>query len=169
MTRKDALLKLTAQLISRRDALRKTLSGDLDTFRNVSETSVVGDDVDAAVDTATDEIFSQLVEIECQELTQIEHALERIANGAYGRCEFCGGKIPEARLNALPYTTSCIDCQRAVERQGHYRVMHPDSKQWAKVPEEPIDEDEAMARTKLGELEFGFSERRHRHSNNVLV
>ena len=98
MTRKNALFKLTAQLISRRDALRKTLSGDLDTFRNVSETNVVGDDVDAAVDTATDEIFSQLVEIESQELNQIEHALDRIANGAYGRCEFCGGKIPECPL-----------------------------------------------------------------------
>ncbi len=169
MTRKDALLKLTAQLISRRDALRKTLSGDLDTFRNVSETNVVGDDVDAAVDTATDEIFSQLVEIESQELNQIEHALERIANGAYGRCEFCGGKIPEARLSALPYTTSCIDCQRAIERQGHYRVMHPGSKRWAKVQEEQFDEDETMARTKLGELEFGFSERTHRHSSHALV
>ncbi|MGO9465862.1 MAG: TraR/DksA family transcriptional regulator [Isosphaeraceae bacterium] len=169
MTRKEALLKLTAQLISRRDSLRKTLSGDLDTFRNVTETNVVGDDVDAAVDTATDEIFSQLVEIESKELTQIEHALERIASGAWGRCEFCGGKIPEARLHALPYTTSCIDCQRAIERQGHFRVMHPHSKQWAKVQAEPFDDDEALARTKLGELEFGFSERRHRHSSTVLV
>ena len=169
MTRKDALLRLKAQLISRRDALRKTLSGDLDTFRDVSETNVVGDDVDAAVDSATDEIFSLLVEIESKELAQIEHALERIADGACGRCEFCGGKIPEARLSALPYTTSCINCQRAIERQGNFRVMHPDSKQWAKVQEEPIDEDEAMARTQLGELEFESSERRHRHSSNVVV
>jgi len=169
MTRRDALLRLTAQLISRRDALRKTLSGDLDTFRKVSETNGVGDDVDAAVDSATDEIFSQLVEIESKELAQIERALERIGAGACGLCEFCGGKIPEARLNALPYTTSCINCQRAIESYGHFRVMHPDSKQWAKVHEEPIDEDEAMARTKLGELEFGISERGHRYSSNVLV
>ena len=36
----------------------------------------------------------------------------------YGRCEFCGGKIAEARLNALPYTNTCIDCQRENERHG---------------------------------------------------
>ena len=46
-------------------------------------------------------------------------------------------------------------------------MMHPDSKRWANVQEEAIDEDEAMARTNVGELEFGFSERRHRHSSHV--
>ena len=80
--------------------------------------NVVGDNVDAAVDTANDEICSQLVEIESRELGQIEHALQRIVEGVYGRCEFCGGKIAEARLNALPYTNSCIDCQRENERHG---------------------------------------------------
>ena len=33
MARKDALLRLTSRLIARRDALRKALSGDLDSFR----------------------------------------------------------------------------------------------------------------------------------------
>jgi RNA polymerase-binding transcription factor len=169
MIRKDALLRLTARLTSRRDALRETLNGDLDSFRHTSETDVVGDDVDAAVDTATDEILSQLVEIESNELAQIERALDRIADGAWGRCEYCGGKIPAARLNALPYTTSCIDCQRALEMQGPFRMRHDDAKQWAKLPEEAIDEDEAMVRTTLVELEFGFSERRHRRSSMVLV
>ena len=71
---------------------------------------------------ANDEICSQLVEIESRELGQIEHALQRIAGGVYGRCEFCGGKIAEARLNALPYTNSCIDCQRENERAGQTRA-----------------------------------------------
>ena len=118
MARKDALLRLTSRLIARRDALRKALNGDLDSFRKFSELNAVGDNVDAAVDSANDEICSQLVEIESRELGQIEHALQRIAAGVYGRCEFCGGKIAEARLNALPYTNSCIDCQRENERAG---------------------------------------------------
>jgi DnaK suppressor protein len=169
MTRKDALLRLTARLTARREALRETLSGDLDSFGRVSETNVVGDNVDAAVDSATDEVLSQLVEIESKELGQIERALERIAGGAFGRCEYCGGKITAARINALPYTTSCIDCQRAIELQGYFMVIHPDSKHWAKMPDEPSDEDEAMARTTLGELDFGFSERELGHSSNALV
>jgi DnaK suppressor protein len=44
--------------------------------------------------------------------------LVRIRNGSYGECEGCGNKIPLARLNALPYATSCIECQRAAEISG---------------------------------------------------
>jgi len=42
----------------------------------------------------------------------IEHALERMERGEYGLCEGCGQPIPEARLEALPETAFCLDCQR---------------------------------------------------------
>jgi DnaK suppressor protein len=158
MARKDALLRLTARLMARRDALRKALNGDLDSFRKFSELSVVGDSVDAAVDSANDEICSQLVEIESRELSQIEHALQRIADGVYGRCEFCNGKIFEARLNALPYTNTCIDCQRENERAGHARALEPDSKRWAKVYDKPNEEGESDSQINLSDFEMDFSE-----------
>jgi DnaK suppressor protein len=157
MARKDALLRLTSRLVSRRDALRKAINGDLDSFRKFSEVSGVGDNVDAAVDSANDEISSQLVEIESRELNQIEHALQRIAAGVYGRCEFCGGKISEARLNALPYTNSCIDCQRENERAGQNR-LDGDMARWAKVFEKPADEGEGEAPINLSDFEMDFSE-----------
>jgi DnaK suppressor protein len=158
MARKDALLRLTTRLMARRDALRKALNGDLDSFRKFSELSVVGDNVDAAVDSANDEICSQLVEIESRELGQIEHALRRIAAGVYGRCEFCGGKISEARLNALPYTNSCIDCQRENERAGQSRALEPDSKRWAKIYDKPAEEGESDSQINLSDFEMDFSE-----------
>jgi len=40
----------------------------------------------------------------------IDQALARIENGNYGICSECGVKIPEARLKALPYATTCISC-----------------------------------------------------------
>ena len=160
MARKDALLRLTSRLIARRDALRKALNGDLDSFRKFSEVSVVGDNVDAAVDSANDEICSQLVEIESRELGQIEHALQRIAAGVYGRCEFCGAKISEARLNALPYTNSCIDCQRENERSGHGHYHEPDSRRWAKIYDKPSDEGETDSPINLSDFEMDFSESR---------
>src|ERR1051325_5133643 len=110
MARKDALLRLHKRLVARRDALRKALSGDLDSLRVYHSTFDVGDNVDAAVDTANDEISTQLAELESRELEQIERALDRIVKGVYGRCEFCGSKIAEARINALPYTNTCIEC-----------------------------------------------------------
>lgn len=42
---------------------------------------------------------------------QIEIALERIRKGQYGQCEHCGKPISAARLRALPYASTCIQCQ----------------------------------------------------------
>jgi DnaK suppressor protein len=152
MARKDALLRLTTRLLARRDALRATLSGDLDAFHEGSQAHGVLDDADRAVDSANDEIFSQLAELETHELAQIERALERIAHGVCGRCEFCGAKIPAARLSALPYTTSCINCRREHERQGRCHVLDQDSKRWAKVGEY-TDDNDPLAQSALDDLE----------------
>lgn len=35
--------------------------------------------------------------------------------GEYGLCEECRQPIAAARLEALPYTTTCINCQRTTE------------------------------------------------------
>jgi DnaK suppressor protein len=158
MARKDALLRLTARLIARRDALRKALHGDLDGFRKFSELNGVGDNVDAAVDSANDEICSQLVEIESRELAQIEHALQRLAAGVYGRCEICAGKIAEPRLNALPYTNTCIDCQREHERAGQSGALEPESKRWAKIYDKAAEEGDTDSPIKLSDFEMDFSE-----------
>lgn len=159
MARKDALLRLHQRLVARRDALRKALSGDLDSLREYASTFDVGDSVDAAVDTANDEITSQLAELESRELEQIEHALERIVQGHYGRCEFCGGKIAEARLNALPYTNTCIDCQRENERRGFDFGAGSDAHRWAKLDEKVLVDD-ADRDIKLSDFEIDMSESR---------
>lgn len=45
-----------------------------------------------------------------RELKKIEHALARIEQGEYGRCELCGEDIGEARLKVVPVSVLCIDC-----------------------------------------------------------
>jgi RNA polymerase-binding transcription factor DksA len=45
-------------------------------------------------------------------LGKVEWALEKIDSGTYGSCEVCGKPIPLARLDALPYTTFCVDDAR---------------------------------------------------------
>jgi len=115
--RKEAILNMHKVLIKRRDALRKALAGDLSLLRELNaQTS--GDVVDAALDSVQDEISSQLAEVESRELARIENALQRMRDGQYGVCEECGCNIPMARLNALPYATMCIKCQREAEREG---------------------------------------------------
>ena len=157
MARKDALLRLHARLVARRDALRKALSGDLDSLRAYNSTFEVGDQVDAAVDTAHDEISTQLAELESRELEQIEHALRRIVHGVYGRCEYCGGKIAEARLNALPYTNTCIDCQRENERLGYGMSQSSGiDPRWAKLDDKVMDDGDRDIN--LSDFEMDMSE-----------
>ena len=48
-------------------------------------------------------------------LAEIDAALKRIEEGTYGICTNCGKEIPVDRLEALPWATLCIDCQRGLE------------------------------------------------------
>ena len=50
-------------------------------------------------------------------LTQTEHALERINDGTYGRCESCGQPIGKNRLMAFPRATLCLTCKQKEERR----------------------------------------------------
>jgi len=117
MARKDSIKNLKQVLVRRRDALRKALAGDLSMLKELREQSG-GDVIDAALDSAQDEISSQLAEVESRELSEIETALERMAEGNYGICDGCETNIPLARLQALPYATYCIQCKREAEKGG---------------------------------------------------
>jgi len=116
MTRKQLIGRIETILLRRRDALRRSLSGELGQFRT-SVDSVVGDPVDVAVDTEYAEINSELADTEGRELAQIERALERVREGRYGVCEGCGRKIPLARLQAVPHATMCIQCRKLSEER----------------------------------------------------
>lgn len=48
-------------------------------------------------------------------LSQILEALDRIDKGRYGLCDACGKEISDARLQAVPYATLCIQCQSRME------------------------------------------------------
>ncbi len=57
-----------------------------------------------------------LLENEEETLRKVEASLERIEDGTYGDCEECGAKIPQARLEAIPYATLCVKCASEAER-----------------------------------------------------
>jgi DnaK suppressor protein len=49
-------------------------------------------------------------------LARIERALEKVANGTYGRCDSCGATIPAPRLRAMPESVLCVVCAGAERR-----------------------------------------------------
>lgn len=52
-----------------------------------------------------------------RQLKQVEDAMGRIKEGNYGICEGCGQKIPEERLEAVPFTTFCYQCRQLLDDQ----------------------------------------------------
>ncbi len=57
-----------------------------------------------------DEVLHALDEETQQTVKLIDAALLSIRQGNYGICTRCGMKIPDDRLTALPYATTCVKC-----------------------------------------------------------
>jgi DnaK suppressor protein len=134
MKRTQRLQQIAELLRRRRDALRRSLSAELEQV-TPQDQSRVGDAIDAAHDSDRREITSGIAAAESRELASIERAIERLRAGRYGICEGCGKNIPLARLQALPYATMCIECQKRqeqVERAGISSRHLPD----VAIPEE---------------------------------
>ena len=74
------------------------------------------DIVDRANNSYNRELMFSLSDNERQRLLDIDKALERIDDGSYGRCSNCGTDIAEKRLEAVPWTRYCIDCQELAEQ-----------------------------------------------------
>ena len=165
MARRDALLRLHKSLLARREHLRKKLAGELADLRDFKSPDKTGDSVDVAFESGSDEMTSQLAELDARELYQIDRALARLRQGTYGVCEGedgdgkpCGAKIPVARLNALPYTTLCIKCQREMEKHPGWAERR-NAGNWEKVfdVEKPIEDQREVD---LSELEVDLSSNR---------
>ena len=158
MARRDALLRLHKTLLARGTALRRALAGELEDLRNFKAAANSGDSADAAFDAGSDEIASQLAELEARELSQIERALARMKQGTYGLCEVCQVKIPVVRLNALPYSTTCVRCQREMETCPDWADRRG-GVDWEKVSEaeSPMEEQREVD---LSDLEMDLSSNR---------
>jgi DnaK suppressor protein len=97
--------------------LREDHPGTIDD--EVEEISGTSDNHLAETSTATlhREIDFTLEENSGQVLAEIDAALRNIDDGTYGTCGGCTGHIAEARLEAYPWASLCIECARLAERR----------------------------------------------------
>jgi len=100
---------------------------------NVSRTELDGrqtdedsaqDIADRAASSYNKEFLFHQSNSERQLLQMVESALERMREGNFGQCISCGQEINAKRLEAVPWTRYCIQCQEKVE-QG--RLEHVQS------------------------------------------
>jgi RNA polymerase-binding protein DksA len=83
---------------------------------------VEGMDPKDLADIASDDIDRKMIEAlgsqDLKRLKLIDSALTRIQQGKYGLCVKCGKRIPQERLEAIPYALMCIECKTAEERRN---------------------------------------------------
>jgi RNA polymerase-binding protein DksA len=72
---------------------------------------------DAASDSYERDFNLSLASREQETLNYIDTALNKIDGGTFGACEQCSSPITEARLEAVPYATLCLECKKAQEKR----------------------------------------------------
>lgn len=101
--------------------LRRELLGDVEKTRKTSQTDefteMLADTTDEAARASTRQMILNLGEQGREKLKLIEEALERIDQGDYGICLRCEKKIPEARLNIVPFARYCVACLDEIEKE----------------------------------------------------
>src|ERR1700677_1385689 len=146
MTRRDALLRLAKTLLSRSANLREKLVDELASLRDFKAAAATGDSAEGAFENGSAAVSAQFGELDARELEQIEQALARWKRGTYGTCEAdgenCQKQIPVARLNALPYTTYCINCEREMEKYPEWQNRRGAAKWDQVVDSESLMQDQ---------------------------
>lgn len=111
---KDQLLELERSLITRAAGSETAAREQVpDSPGDVGDESVV--------DEAESEDFSE-AELDATLLQQVRDALERIADGTFGRCAADGQPIPEKRLDAVPWARYCAKHQALLEAAAGKRM-----------------------------------------------
>lgn len=104
------------------DALRKKQLEVLESYQrdkaagNAQPDDGIQDLADKAASAYSKELNFSLSDAERTTLMLIEEAFNRIKAGSYGTCGNCGSTIGEKRLQAVPWTPFCIDCQELQEK-----------------------------------------------------
>ena len=104
-------------------AVRRVLAAERDRLRAELAEAIVapGQMTYGSQAAAATQVFEQQRDLALRErneiqLEAIEGALRRLDDGTFGTCARCGRAIAAERLEALPWASHCIDCQRLVGR-----------------------------------------------------
>lgn len=120
--KKEAVIKLDKKervslrrmLLERKEAIVNKLSRTVAESKEV-ETDIARDVADKAENSYTKEFLLSLSDTERDQLIHIDQALRSLEAGRYGICQSCGQPITKKRLEALPWSVHCLDCQQKIE------------------------------------------------------
>jgi DnaK suppressor protein len=119
---KKKLESFKKRLEERQQTLRKAVSRTEEDGR-IADQDTAQDIADRAASSYTKEFLFSQSNNDRQLLQMVETALVRIREGAFGECVSCGNEINAKRLEAVPWTRYCIECQEKLEK-GQLEEAH---------------------------------------------
>jgi DnaK suppressor protein len=119
MSRNQFLAKMHEYLTDTKTRLMQDIAAQLRTGRDTDRDECM-DSCDLASEENDREVSTMLSARERLKLGQIDEALRRTASQTYGLCEMCGLDVTAERLQAMPFTRLCCDCQQ--EREHHAKT-----------------------------------------------
>lgn len=103
------------RLETRQQELRRMVSRTEQDGRTVDEESTQ-DIADRAASSYNKEFLFHQSNNDRQLLQMVDNALGRMREGSFGECISCGKEINMKRLEAVPWTRHCIECQEKLEK-----------------------------------------------------
>jgi DnaK suppressor protein len=103
------------RLETRQQELRRMVSRTQQDGRSADE-DTAQDIADRAASSYTKEFLFHQSNNDRQLLQMVDAALSRIREGTFGECISCGKEINPKRLEAVPWTRHCIECQEKLEQ-----------------------------------------------------
>ncbi len=113
---KKKLEAFKKRLETRQQELRRTVNRTQADGRIADEDTAAADIADRAASSYNKEFLFSQSNNERQLLQMVENALTRIREGSFGECVHCGNEINAKRLEAVPWTRHCIECQEKLEQ-----------------------------------------------------
>jgi DnaK suppressor protein len=108
------ILKIQERLIQDRKRLMGMLRSSKEVERTINDITF-SNEIDLASSLEGREMAFQLSSRERNELRMVEEALFKIKGDTYGVCDSCSKHITLKRLEILPLTALCIECQENLE------------------------------------------------------
>jgi len=106
--------QIRRKLLDKKETIVSKLSRTVAESKEV-ETDIVQDLADKAESSYTKEFLLSLSDKERDLLLHLDEALRSLEKGSYGICLMCGQAISQKRLEALPWSVHCLDCQQKIE------------------------------------------------------
>lgn len=112
----DAAKQRLEAMLAELQRIERSLTGEEQEIEGVDPSDL--DQGDAAVQLVNIDRENASLDVVQAQRERVQAALQRIADGSYGKCIDCGQPLPPERLEARPEAARCVADQRKAEAAG---------------------------------------------------